>query len=95
MEILLEEGITLHFEFNQGDSSPAEKMTHDHPGCAEELVFDSVIKIEDLHYIDDLETLRDSLTEIIEGKCLQKMMEEEFQEQCEPEPDDCDWSDFD
>ena len=90
MELQLADGITLHFEFNQGDSSPAEKMTHDYPGCAEELVFDSVIKIDDVEYTDDLETLRDSLTDIIEGRDLQEMMEEEFTENNAPEPDEDD-----
>ena len=90
MEIRLADGITLEFEFNQGDSSPAEKMTHDYPGCAEELVFDSVIKIDDVEYTDDLETLRDALTDIIEGRDLQEMMEEEFTENNAPEPDEDD-----
>lgn len=95
MELELAEGIDLEFTFNEGDSSPEEKRTHADPGCAAELSFDWVIKIEDLDYFDDLEVLRDSLTAIIEGKCIQEMMEKEFTEQgepeCEPDLDDFDY----
>ena len=86
MELQLADGITLHFEFNQGDSSPAEKMTHDYPGCAEELVFDYEIKIDSIEYIDDLQDLIDNLIEVNDGDCIQKLMEKEFQEQNQPEP---------
>ena len=89
-KIELKDGVYLEFSLESFERG--EAPSHDSPGEPDTFNFASVITIDPIEYTDDLETLRDDLTAIIEGDDLQDLMEAEYISKQVYEPmdeDDC------
>lgn len=77
-------GINLIFELES--YSPGEAPCFDCPGEGEAIEFSHRFEVETVDYLDDLAALSDGCNAILNGECIQKLMEAEYKKHNQPEP---------